>query len=211
MSFNITEILEKLKAIEGFANRVAETKRLADELAENLVRMKEAINKTINESFMAIADQIDTLRRNMEVMEQVQSSQAASPSSAAPSQAPTARATTPTPTPTATAAPSQAPTARATTPTPTPTATAAPSQAPTAKTATTPAAGIAGPPITSAGQMDDELVALLQKKDMIKSQLTDLRFDYMRGYLGEAEYKAKETKLDSLLEEIEKEIAAKSK
>ena len=72
MSFDISDMLEKLKEIEGFANKVAETKRLADQLAENFAKMKVAINQTINDSFTEIANQIDTLRKNMEQMESIQ-------------------------------------------------------------------------------------------------------------------------------------------
>ncbi|RLI56714.1 MAG: hypothetical protein DRO93_11120, partial [Candidatus Thorarchaeota archaeon] len=72
MDLNITEILEQLKAIESFASKVTETKRLADELAMNFAKMKESINNAINEAFRDIADQIETLRKNMESMESVQ-------------------------------------------------------------------------------------------------------------------------------------------
>jgi len=206
MSFNISEILEKLKSIEGFANKVTETKRLADELAENLARMKEAINKTINESFSQIADQIDTLRRNMETMETVQTAGAPAPVPP-PSYRP---APTPTPTPTPRAAPvTPTPTPRASpTPTPTPKTTApakaAPTPAPVAKAAPE---MVTAPP--TAEPVDDEVVVLLQKKDRLKAALTDLRFDYMRGYIPEPEYKSKEAELDTQLEELEREITSK--
>ncbi|NWF95676.1 MAG: hypothetical protein HXY34_06005 [Candidatus Thorarchaeota archaeon] len=197
MSFNIGEILEKLKAIEGFANNVAETKKLADELAMNLARMKEAINKTINDSFKEIADQIDQLRRTMETMEQVRTS--------AP--APTPAAPTPPPKSTAPTRTEPAPEIAVTTPSTAAARTPQPEPAPAVKTSPRTQA----PPVTAvqAPAMDDELVVLLQKKDRLKASLTDLRFDYMRGYIPEPEYKSKEAELDSQLEELDKQIASK--
>jgi outer membrane biosynthesis protein TonB len=202
MSFNISEILEKLKAIEGFANKVAETKRLADELAENLARLKIEVNKTINDSFSQIADQIETLRRNMESMESVHpGAQPAEPARAptptpAPKAAPAAARVEPAPRPTPAPAPSRA--------TPTLTPTPKPAPAPTPKAATQ----VTAPPPT-AEPMDEEVVVLLQKKDRLKASLTDLRFDYMRGYIPEPEYKSKEAELDAQLEELERDIASK--
>jgi archaellum component FlaC len=71
MSFDLSAIMEKLKEIEGFAENVAETKKLADTLAENFAKMKMSINQTINDSFAEIANQIEVLRQNMEKMENV--------------------------------------------------------------------------------------------------------------------------------------------
>jgi uncharacterized protein YukE len=168
MSFDIAEMMEKLKEIEGFATKVGETKRLADELAMNFARMKEAINKTINDSFTEIANQIDTLRKNMEQMESVK---------------PTApKATTPAPDTTPTPAPEPEP---------------------------EPAAA-SGPVVTEAPPTEggDQMDFLLQQKDRLKASLTDLRFDYMRGYIPEEDYKARESELDTQLEDLDKQIAA---
>ena len=55
---------------------------------------------------------------------------------------------------------------------------------------------------------DDQMDFLLQQKDRLKAQLTDLRFDYMRGYIPEDEYKTKESELDTQLEDVDKQIAA---
>ncbi|MCK5151684.1 MAG: hypothetical protein KAQ65_07585 [Candidatus Thorarchaeota archaeon] len=185
MAFDLTEIMEKLKAIEGFAAKVTETKRLADQLAENFANMKLQINKTINDSFTEVADQIDTLRKNMEQMETVQ------PSSSPP-------AAEPAPTPAAEPEPAPAPTPE---PEPAPTPAAEPAPAPAAEPV---AEAIPEPP----KEGDDQLDFLLQQKDRLKAALTDLRFDYMRGYIPEEEYKTKEAELDSQLEDLDRQIAA---
>lgn len=191
------ELNQKLRAIESFANKVAETKKLADQLAENFAKMKTAINQTINESFSQIADQIDTLRRNMQSMETVQPV-SLSAAAAAPAPAPKA-------------APKAAP---APAPAPTPTPKAAPAPA-ASKAAPAPAAAKAAPaapkvsatlPSAPAGS-SDQLDFLLQQKDRLKASLTDLRFDYMRGYIPEEDYKTKETELDSQLEDLDRQIA----
>ncbi|TFG06569.1 hypothetical protein EU538_10075, partial [Candidatus Thorarchaeota archaeon] len=62
MDLDISSMLEKLKEIEGFASKVDETKKLADDLAMNFAKMKEQLNKTINDSMNEIADQIELLR-----------------------------------------------------------------------------------------------------------------------------------------------------
>ncbi|MFX0056058.1 MAG: hypothetical protein ACFFAX_08445 [Promethearchaeota archaeon] len=178
MAFDIGELTTKLKEIETYAMKVAETKKLADQLAENLAKMKTAINKTINDSFTEIANQIDTLRKNMEEMESVKT---AAPAAPAPVAEPT---------------PAPAPSAE-TTPTPEPTPAAAP--------APEPAAAPAAEPVAAEGS--DQLDFLLQQKDRLKASLTDLRFDYMRGYIPEDDYKSKEAELDSQLEEIDRQIA----
>lgn len=188
MSLDIAEILEKLKSIEGFANKVAETKKLADQLAENFARMKMSINQTINDSFTEIANQIDTLRKNMEQMESVNTT--------------TPKVDTPTPDPTPAPSPEPIPTpAPEVVPEPTPTPEPEPTPAPTPAPETTPV--VETPPEGS-----DQLDFLLQQKDRLKAALTDLRFDYMRGYLPESEYKTKETELDSQLEEMDQQINA---
>jgi len=196
MSFDIAEIMNKLKEIEGFATKVGETKRLADELAMNFARMKEAINKTINDSFAEIANQIDTLRKNMEQMESVK---------------PTApKATTPVPDTTPTPAPESTPEAPPTPePEPIPKATpvAEPTPAPEPEpehVATSEPVVTEAPPTEGGDQMD----FLLQQKDRLKASLTDLRFDYMRGYIPEEDYKAREAELDTQLEDLDKQIAA---
>lgn len=186
--------MAKLKEIEGFAENVAETKRLADNLAENFAKMKMSINQTINDSFTEIANQIDTLRKNMEKMESIKAE--------APKVDTPAPAATPTPAPAPEVEPAPepmpdiAPEPVAATPEPTP----QPEPAPAAES--TPAAEAA--PAEGSDQMD----FLLQQKDRLKAQLTDLRFDYMRGYIPEDEYKTKESELDTQLEDIDKQISA---
>lgn len=181
MSFDLAEVMEKLKAIEGFAAKVSETKRLADELAANLANLKTSVNKTINDAFTEVANQIDTLRKNMEQMESVQ------PATAPP---------TPAPAPTPAAEPAPAPDTESA-PTPAP--------APAAEPAPAPAAEVVPEPPKEG---DDQLDFLLQQKDRLKAALTDLRFDYMRGYIPEEEYKTKEAELDSQLEDLDRQIAA---
>ena len=199
MSFDIAEMMEKLKEIEGFATKVGETKRLADELAMNFARMKEAINKTINDSFTEIANQIDTLRKNMEQMESVKPT--------APKATTPAPDTTPTPapesTPEAPPTPEPEPIPKATTPAPDTTPTPAPEPEPEPVAASEPVVTEA-PPTEGGDQMD----FLLQQKDRLKASLTDLRFDYMRGYIPEEDYKARESELDTQLEDLDKQIAA---
>ncbi len=187
MAFDLSEIMEKLKAIEGFASKVSETKRLADELAENFANMKMSINKTINDSFSEVANQIDTLRKNMQQMETIKPSA----STAAATPAPEA---TPAPVPTPSPEPAVAPTPD---PTPAPGPTPAPAVEP-----------VAAPVIEPPKEGDDQLDFLLQQKDRLKAALTDLRFDYMRGYIPEEEYKTKEAELDSQLEDLDRQIAA---
>ncbi|RDE17308.1 MAG: hypothetical protein C4K49_03260 [Candidatus Thorarchaeota archaeon] len=197
------ELNQKLKAIESFASRVAETKKLADQLAENFAGMKTALNQAMNQSFSEIADQIENLRRNMESMEKVQASPGVAPitiPAPTPSPAPASRAA---PTPGSKSAPTPAPKS-------------APTAAPAAKTATAPAPAPAprmaptpapAPAPASAGGGSDQIDVLLQQKDRLKASLTDLRFDYMRGYIPEDEYKTKEADLDSQLEDLDRQIA----
>jgi outer membrane biosynthesis protein TonB len=190
MSFDIQAIMDKLKEIEGFAENVAETKKLADQLAENFTKMKMSINQTINDSFAEIANQIEVLRQNMEKMESVKTDapkvEAPAP---APAPAPKPEVTTPAPEPTpeVVKAPEPAP---------------APEPEPATEPAPAPAAEAA--PAESSDQLD----FLLQQKDKLKAQLTDLRFDYMRGYIPEDEYKTKESELDTQLEDVDKQISA---
>jgi cell division septation protein DedD len=182
MAFDIGELTAKLKEIETYAMKVAETKKLADQLAENLAKMKTAINQTINDSFTEIANQIDTLRKNMKEMESVKTD---APAVAAPVAEPT-----PAPEPSPVAEP---------TPAPASTPEAAPKPAPE------PAAAPAAEAVPTEGS--DQLDFLLQQKDRLKASLTDLRFDYMRGYIPEDDYKSKEAELDTQLEEIDRQIA----
>ena len=190
MSFDIQAIMDKLKEIEGFAENVAETKKLADQLAENFAKMKMSINKTINDSFAEIANQIEVLRQNMEKMESVKTDapKVETPAPApAPAPKPEVTAPAPEPTPEVVEAPEPAPASEpepATEPAPAPAAEAAPAEG------------------------SDQLDFLLQQKDKLKAQLTDLRFDYMRGYIPEDEYKTKESELDTQLEDVDKQIAA---
>ena len=186
--------MEKLKEIEGFAENVAETKKLADQLAENFAKMKMSINQTINDSFAEIANQIEVLRQNMEKMESVKTDAPKVETPApAPAPEPAPEITTPAPEPQAEPV-VEAPPEPAPEPTPTPEPAAEPEPAPVATSA--PAEG------------NDQLDFLLQQKDRLKAQLTDLRFDYMRGYIPEDEYKTKESELDSQLEDVDKQISA---
>ncbi len=201
MSFDLEGIMAKLKEIEGFADSVAETKKLADNLAENFAKMKSNINQTINDSFTEIANQIEALRQNMEKMESVKTDapKVDSPAPAVTPEPAPAPEVTPTPevTPPPTPEPAPEPTpAEIPEPTPEP----APEPEPTPEPA--PAADAA--PAESSDQMD----FLLQQKDRLKAQLTDLRFDYMRGYIPEDEYKTKESDLDTQLEDVDKQITA---
>ncbi len=176
MAFDISEVLEKLKAIEEFAAKVTETKKLADQLAENFAKMKMSINQTINETFTEVAAQIDTLRKNMEQMESVKASTA--PSSASVKTGPE------------------------------PAPEVEPEPAP--KTEPEPAPKVEAESVTAevTEEGSDQLDFLLQQKDRLKAALTDLRFDYMRGYIPEEEYKGKEAELDSQLEDLDKQITA---
>jgi cell division septation protein DedD len=195
MSFDISAIMEKLKEIEDFAENVAETKKLADTLAENFAKMKMNINQTINDSFTEIANQIEALRQNMEKMESVKTE---APKVDTPVPAPKSE-----PTPEVKPAPAPAP---APAPTPTP----QPAPAPKTEVKPEPVAAPEPEPVVeeSIPEDSDQLDFLLQQKDRLKAQLTDLRFDYMRGYIPEDEYKTKETDLDTQLEDLDKQIAA---
>ena len=192
MSFDLEGIMAKLKEIEGFADNVAETKRLADNLAENFAKMKMSINQTINDSFTEIANQIDTLRKNMEKMESVKT------------EAP--KVDTPAPAPTPKPVPAPEIMTPAPDPTPEPVAEVAPEPAPEPEPAfePEPVASVEAAPAEGSDQLD----FLLQQKDRLKAQLTDLRFDYMRGYIPEDEYKTKESELDTQLEDVDKQISA---
>ncbi len=191
MSFDLSAMMEKLKEIEGFAENVAETKKLADTLAENFAKMKMSINQTINDSFAEIANQIEALRQNMEKMESVKTD---APKVDAPAPVPTPE---PAPTPEVTPAPEPAPES-----TPEPTPEPVPESVPEPVSEATPE------PTVESTEGSDQLDFLLQQKDRLKAQLTDLRFDYMRGYIPEDEYKTKESDLDTQLEDLDKQIAA---
>jgi outer membrane biosynthesis protein TonB len=184
MSFDIHSIMEKLKEIEDFAGNVAETKKLADQLAENFTKMKMSINKTINDSFSEIANQIEALRQNMEKMESIKTD--------------TPKVETPAPA----RKPEPAPEIKtpAPSPKPEPVVEAAPEPAPKPE--------VKPEPVAAPAEGSDQLDFLLQQKDRLKAQLTDLRFDYMRGYIPEEEYKTKESELDTQLEDVDKQISA---
>jgi cell division septation protein DedD len=199
MSFDLSAMMEKLKEIEGFAENVAETKKLADNLAENFAKMKMSINQTINDSFAEIANQIEELRQNMEKMENVKTDapKADSPAPAAtPEPAPMPEVTT---TPEPVVEP---------TPEPVPEPVAEPVAEPTPEPVAEPTPEPVAEPVAKPAEGNDQLDFLLQQKDRLKAQLTDLRFDYMRGYIPEDEYKTKEGELDSQLEDLDKQIAA---
>jgi outer membrane biosynthesis protein TonB len=194
MSFDISAMMEKLKEIEGFAENVAETKKLADTLAENFAKMKMSINQTINDSFAEIANQIEVLRQNMEKMENVKTEAPKIDTPApAPAPEPAPEISTPalesTPEPEVEAAPEPA---------------LEPEPAPEPAVEPEPAAAPEAVPAEGSDQLD----FLLQQKDRLKAQLTDLRFDYMRGYIPEDEYKTKESELDTQLEDVDKQISA---
>jgi len=197
MSFDLSAMMEKLKEIEGFAENVAETKKLADTLAENFAKMKMSINQTINDSFAEIANQIEELRQNMEKMESVKTD---APKVDAP--APVA---TPEPAPMPEVTPTPEPI-----PEPTPEPVPAPDPVPEAvpEPVPEPVPEAAPEPVAAPAEGNDQLDFLLQQKDRLKAQLTDLRFDYMRGYIPEDEYKTKEGDLDTQLEDLDKQIAA---
>jgi outer membrane biosynthesis protein TonB len=188
MSFDLEGIMAKLKEIEGFADNVAETKRLADNLAENFTKMKMSINQTINDSFTEIANQIDTLRKNMQKMENVKT------------EAPKVDAPAPAPIPKPAPTPEVIPTPE---PVPEPMTEPVFEDEPELEPEPTPAVVE-----TAAAEGSDQLDFLLQQKDRLKAQLTDLRFDYMRGYIPEDEYKTKESELDTQLEDVDKQISA---
>jgi len=191
MSFDLSAMMEKLKEIEGFAENVAETKQLADTLAENFAKMKMSINQTINDSFAEIANQIEELRQNMEKMENVKTD---APKVESPAPAPAPK---PVPTPEVMPAPEPTPE-----PIPEPTPEPVPEPVPELVPEPTPEA------VSEPVEGNDQLDFLLQQKDRLKAQLTDLRFDYMRGYIPEDEYKTKEGNLDTQLEDLDKQIAA---
>jgi outer membrane biosynthesis protein TonB len=193
MSFDLSAMMEKLKEIEGFAENVAETKKLADTLAENFAKMKMSINQTINDSFAEIANQIEELRQNMEKMESVKTD---APKVDSPAPVPD-----PAPTPEVTPAPEPTPE-----PIPEPVSEPAPEVVP--EPAPEPAPEAVPEPAVEPAEGNDQLDFLLQQKDRLKAQLTDLRFDYMRGYIPEDEYKTKEGDLDTQLEDLDKQIAA---
>jgi hypothetical protein len=188
MSFDISAIMEKLKEIEDFAENVAETKKLAETLAENFAKMKSSINQTINDSFAEIANQIEALRQNMEKMEGVKT------------EAP--KIDSPAPAPKTVPAPEVKPT-----PAPKPEPIPEPVRKPEPVAIPEPELEIE-PEVTAPAEGSDQLDFLLQQKDRLKAQLTDLRFDYMRGYIPEDEYKSKEADLDTQLEDLDKQIAA---
>ncbi len=198
MSFDLSAIMDKLKEIEGFADNVAETKMLADTLAENFAKMKMSINQTINDSFAEIANQIEVLRQHMEKMESVKTD---APKVDAPAPEPTPE---PAPAPEVTPAPEPIPE-----PTPEPAPEPIPESTPEAVPEPVPEpTPEAVEPAVEATEGSDQLDFLLQQKDRLKAQLTDLRFDYMRGYIPEDEYKTKEADLDTQLEDLDKQIAA---
>ena len=182
--------MEKLKEIEGFAENVAETKQLADTLAENFAKMKTSINQTINDSFAEIANQIEILRQNMEKMESVKT-EAPNLEAPAPAPAPASEIMTPAP---------------ESIPEPVVEAPPEPAFEPVSEPAVEPEPAAATEAAPAEGS--DQLDFLLQQKDRLKAQLTDLRFDYMRGYIPEDEYKTKESELDTQLEDVDKQITA---
>ncbi|MCK5302062.1 MAG: hypothetical protein KAJ96_02880 [Candidatus Thorarchaeota archaeon] len=198
MSFDFSAMQKQMEEIAEFANKVAETKKLADELAENFAKMKLSINQTINDSFTEIANQIDTLRKNMEMMESIKAS---APKVEAP--APEAA---PTPESEIAPEPEPEPTPKAVEPAPEPTPEVVESAPEPTPEAVEPAPEVAEP-AAEAAEGNDQLDFLLQQKDRLKAQLTDLRFDYMRGYIPEDDYKAKEAELDTQLEDLDKQVA----
>ncbi len=188
MSFDFSAMQKQMEEIAEFANKVAETKKLADELAENFAKMKLSINQTINDSFTEIANQIDTLRKNMEMMESIKAS-APKVEAPAPEAAP----------PESEIAPEPEPTPEVVEPAPEPTPEVVePAPEPIPEVVK---------PVAEAAEGNDQLDFLLQQKDRLKAQLTDLRFDYMRGYIPEDDYKAKEAELDTQLEDLDKQVA----
>jgi len=196
MSFDISAIMNKLKEIEDFAENVAETKKLAETLAENFAKMKMSINQTINDSFTEIANQIEALRQNMERMEGVKTE---SPKLDSPVPASISK---PVPKPEVKPTPALKPDVKST-PVPKHEPIHEPVHMPEPAAIPEPEPEVAEP-----AEGSDQLDFLLQQKDRLKAQLTDLRFDYMRGYIPEDEYKSKEADLDTQLEDLDKQIAA---
>ncbi len=207
MDLDISSMLEKLKEIEGFASKVDETKKLADDLAMNFAKMKEQLNRTINDSMNQIADQIEMLRKNMEAMASVKPESKTAetePLEKPPAEPEPAK---PEPKPEAVEEPkveqpapvTQAP-EPATIESP-PTKTEQPAEVESTEEA------VVAQTEAVTEEVSDEREVLLQKKDRLKAELTDLRFDYMRGYIPEDEYKSKEAELDSKLENIDKQLA----
>lgn len=201
MSFDFSAMQKQMEEIAEFANKVAETKKLADELAENFAKMKMSINQTINDSFTEIANQIDTLRKNMEMMESIKAS---APKAEAP--APEADPT-PTPEPEIKPEPEPKPTPEVVEPAPEPAPEVVEPVPKVVEPEPTPVPEAEAAPAVEAAEGNDQLDFLLQQKDRLKAQLTDLRFDYMRGYIPEDDYKAKEGELDTQLEDLDKQIA----
>ncbi|MBD3406472.1 MAG: hypothetical protein GF411_10200 [Candidatus Lokiarchaeota archaeon] len=212
MSFDFSEIQRqmeelngKLQAIKAFAEKVAETKRLADTLAENFARMKSEITQTINKSFAEIADQIEELRKNMEQMESVQ---------VAPDTGDTTSVSEPKKKPEITPKVESEPVPKEPEkvpekepePTPKEPEPEEPEKVPEKEPESTPKEP---EPIPKEPEPegDAQKQFLEQQRDKLKAQLTDLRFDYMRGYIPEEEYKAKESELDSELAELEKRLS----
>lgn len=207
MDLDISSMLEKLKEIEGFASKVDETKKLADDLAMNFAKMKEQLNKTINDSMNEIADQIELLRKNMEAMAKVKPETKGAETK--PVEKPPAEPEPAKPEPKPEVAeepmveqPEQAPKTPEPAPVETPPTTA---EKPAEVESTEEAIAAQTEAVTE--EVSDEREVLLQKKDRLKAELTDLRFDYMRGYIPEEEYKSKEAELDSKLENIDKQLA----
>jgi outer membrane biosynthesis protein TonB len=207
MDLDISSMLEKLKEIEGFASKVDETKKLADDLAMNFAKMKEQLNKTINDSMNEIADQIELLRKNMEAMAKVKPETKGAETK--PVEKPPAEPEPAKPEPKPEVAeepmveqPEQAPKTPEPAPVDTPPTTA---EKPAEVESTEEAIAAQTEAVTE--EVSDEREVLLQKKDRLKAELTDLRFDYMRGYIPEEEYKSKEAELDSKLENIDKQLA----
>ncbi len=64
----------------------------------------------------------------------------------------------------------------------------------------------AAPTATGTKEPAELLEELKQEKENIKTALTDLRFDYMRGLIDEDSYKIKESELEGKLASIEKQI-----
>ncbi len=201
MSFDFSAMQKQMEEIAEFANKVAETKKLADELAENFAKMKMSINQTINDSFTEIANQIDTLRKNMEMMESIKAS-APKAEAPAPETDPT-----PTPEPEIKPEPEPAPEVAEPAPEPAPEVVEPVPEVVEPEPTPEPVPEAEAAPAVEAAEGNDQLDFLLQQKDRLKAQLTDLRFDYMRGYIPEDDYKAKEGELDTQLEDLDKQIA----
>ncbi len=217
----IAMINEKLKKIAGFMTTVSETRRLIENLHENFKNMKNQINSTLEE----IEDQIEKIKQNMEEMQTI-APQSSSSATISPKPEPVH---VPEPEPIKTPEPEPIKTPEPVTPEPTSSPFGSESieagmgdaeamlesvLASGEKTMdslfsdseSTSEPEPVAPAATGTKEPAELLEELKQEKENIKTALTDLRFDYMRGLIDEDSYKIKESELEGKLASIEKQI-----